>query len=146
MKEAIIGLVAAVAVAILNAIGSYILDRRKRKDKLEDDKMSGDKEVLTAIKSLSGEIKRVEQKVDTLSEQQRQDTVIQCRVRILRFADEITHGQHHSKDHFDQTMEDIDAYEKYCLTHAEFRNGITVASIRLIRKTFGERLTRNDWE
>lgn len=39
---------------------------------------------------------------------------ITARRAILRFGDEVYDNKHHRKDLFDQTLIDIDRYEKYC--------------------------------
>ena len=58
------------------------------------------------------------------------------RVRILRFGDEILHGVHHSKEHFDQILLDITEYEQYCETHREFKNNMTQLTSRHIMETY----------
>ena len=59
-----------------------------------------------------------------------------CRIRILRFGDEILHGKHHSKEHFDQILMDITEYEHYCESHPEFKNNITVITTSRIMSTY----------
>lgn len=152
MSEAIIGLVSAVAVVLLKGVFDYIMDRRKRKDKLEDDKTEEKDEILAAIKGVREEVHEVMAEVEKTKEEvrlvkdaQEEETVVQCRVRILRFADESRHGQRHSKDHFDQTLEDITKYESYCRTHPNFKNDITNASVEIIRESFKERMKKNDF-
>ena len=49
-----------------------------------------------------------------------EEKAVNCRARILRFGDECLHGERHTKDHFDQTLRDIAAYERYCEDHPEF--------------------------
>lgn len=61
-----------------------------------------------------------------------------CRTRILRFGDELIHekSRYHTKEHFDQIMDDIDTYEKYCRAHPEYKNTKAVSTIQLIEKTY----------
>ena len=59
-----------------------------------------------------------------------------CRYRILRFDDEIRHKQKHTKEHFDQMLEDIDGYEKFCKDHPEYPNSKAVEAINNIRTTY----------
>lgn len=59
-----------------------------------------------------------------------------CRIRILRFGDEILHGVHHSKEHFDQILLDITDYENYCKDHPAFKNNMTVLTTRRIMATY----------
>ena len=59
-----------------------------------------------------------------------------ARIRILRFGDEILHGIHHSKEHFDQILQDITEYEQYCKDHPEFKNNMTVLTTKHIMETY----------
>ena len=65
------------------------------------------------------------------------------RSHILRFGDELLHGVAHSKEHFDQILEDISKYEYYCESHPEYPNGKAVATIELIKKTYQKCLEEN---
>lgn len=156
MKEAIIGLISACAVVIIKGIIDYIMDRRKRKDQLEDNATEEESEVLKAIKDLKADVEGIKEDVANVKaevEKTRtevkddilEESVVQSRVRILRFADEMACGQKHSKDHFDQTLEDITKYETYCGSHPDFKNDITKTSIELIRDAFKERMKKHDF-
>lgn len=59
-----------------------------------------------------------------------------CRYRILRFNDEILHDQKHSKEHFDQILEDITRYEKFCDEHPEYENNKAVLAIENIKRVY----------
>ena len=59
-----------------------------------------------------------------------------ARVRILRFGDEIYQGMKHSKEHFDQILEDISEYDAYCATHQDFKNEMTVLTVAEIKRTY----------
>lgn len=59
-----------------------------------------------------------------------------CRSRILLFGDEILHGTHHSKEHFDQILLDIEFYENYCDSHKKYRNNIAIATIERIKQVY----------
>lgn len=61
---------------------------------------------------------------------------VDCRARILRFNDEVLHGQKHTKEHFDQTLSDITTYNTYCDGHKDFKNQITVHAADNIFKTY----------
>lgn len=79
------------------------------------------------------------QKVDKLEAQQEEDKAIQARTHILRFADELYNGEQHSKEYFDDVLNDIDKYEKYCEEHPDFLNSKTAISTQRIKETY-ERL------
>lgn len=59
-----------------------------------------------------------------------------CRYRILRFDDEIRHKVKHTEEHFNQIMEDIDNYERYCSSHPNYKNSKAVSAIENTRRTF----------
>ncbi len=61
---------------------------------------------------------------------------VSARYRIIRFNDEVRHDVKHTEEHFDQIIEDIDIYERYCRTHPSFPNGKAVHSVANIRRAY----------
>ena len=59
-----------------------------------------------------------------------------ARYRILRFDDEMRHKMRHSKEHFDQIIEDVDTYERYCQDHPRFPNGKAVSATDNVKRTY----------
>lgn len=59
-----------------------------------------------------------------------------ARYRIIRFNDEIRHNVRHTEEHFNQIIDDIDTYEKYCRTHPKFSNGKGVHSVANVKKIY----------
>lgn len=117
----------------------------KRHDN-KNDKMA---EVNEAIQSLSKDMKErfdtLDKKIDTVDAKADEYNAVSCRVRILRFEDELQAKQKHSKDSWDQVMSDIDSYEHYCDATPNFKNSQTVATIEHIRHGYMERLEKHDW-
>lgn len=74
-------------------------------------------------------VKEVSERVDMTS-------ATNARTRILRFDDELINGIHHSKEYFQQTLEEIDTYETYCGKHPEFKNNACVLAIEHIRRVY----------
>lgn len=72
-------------------------------------------------------------------------SAVNARVRILRFGEEIRNGVLHTKEYFDQSLEDIDYYEKYCATHPEFVNNKTVRTKERIIAAYDKCLEENDF-
>ncbi|MGM9629385.1 hypothetical protein [Butyricicoccus sp.] len=68
-----------------------------------------------------------------------------ARIRILRFGDEIYQGTLHSKEHFDQTLDDITEYEQYCDTHQEFKNDMTTITVQTIKETYQKCLEKHNF-
>ena len=60
----------------------------------------------------------------------------QCRTRILRFNDEIIRGMHHTKEHFDDVLDDITEYSRYCEMHKDFKNEKAVQAIANVTRTY----------
>lgn len=61
---------------------------------------------------------------------------INLRTRILRFNDELLHDVRHTKEHFDQILLDITAYNQYCTDHEDFKNEMAVAACNNIKDTY----------
>lgn len=86
--------------------------------------------------SMNSQIRALSEKMDKLSKSSDEDMAYTWRYRILRFDDEIRHKIRHSKEHFDQILEDIDKYEKYCRENPDFPNNKAVFAVRNIRETY----------
>lgn len=84
--------------------------------------------------------------VRSLREDFEEAKAVDARRRILQFSDGLIHEEkRHSKEFFDQVMDDITAYEKYCDDHRDFKNNKAVASISHIKKVYTERLEKKDF-
>ncbi|MCZ9312869.1 MAG: hypothetical protein O0V67_05790 [Methanocorpusculum sp.] len=92
-------------------------------------------------KELMDKVSTLETKVGALEK----SDVVDCRVRILTFADEIRRGVRHSKETFDQVLSDIDTYERYCKEHPDFMNNKTVAAKAKILDIYSECMDKNDF-
>lgn len=88
---------------------------------------------------------RLHEKIDKLDNEITENIVIECRVRIIKFMDEIIEGWEHSFDSYVQIMQDITNYERYCAEHPLFKNHQTVATISHIKADYQERLEKNDF-
>ncbi len=123
-------LIITVIVAIIgsNALWGFLQFLLERKDKKND----CSKKILEAIQKINN-------KID-------QRTAIGCRIRILKFMDEIIEGWEHSKDSYNQIMQDITHYHQYCEEHPQFLNHQTDATIERLRKDYEQRLITNDFD
>lgn len=123
-------LVITVIVAIIgsNALWGFLQFLLERKDKKKD----CSKKILEAIQKINN-------KID-------QRTAIGCRIRILKFMDEIIEGWEHSKDSYNQIMRDITDYLQYCDDHPQFLNHQTDATIERLKKDYEQRLATNNFE
>ena len=123
-------LIITVIVAIIgsNALWGFIQFLLERKDKKQD----CSQKILEAIQKINN-------KID-------QRTAIGCRIRILKFMDEIIEGWEHSKDSYNQIMQDITHYHQYCEEHPQFINHQTDATIEHLKKDYEQRLAKNDFD
>ena len=98
-------------------------------------------------KALNGEVvekvDRLEKNIENLRVECEEREATKCRARILRFGDEILHNVRHSKEHFDQILLDITAYEQYCNTHPNFKNNVAIATINRINREYDECANNN---
>lgn len=86
---------------------------------------------------------RLDEKLDYVSDsitEMKKDTgktkATSCRYRILRFDDEIRHDELHTKEHFNQILEDITEYERYCKSHKEYINNKATLAIENIKNVY----------
>ncbi len=96
-------------------------------------------------KDLFAQMETMKSEIETIRDENREIHAKDCRVRILRFSDEIYLGQPHSQEHFKQILGDITHYEKYCDDHPEFENQIAVAAIEQIEHSYNTRLKKHDF-
>lgn len=102
-------------------------------------------EVLSKVAGLEKRMNKIQADVDTIRDEGRERHAKDCRVRILRFADEIYLGTNHSQEHYKQVLGDITAYEKYCDDHEEFENQIAVSAIWQIKEAYDRHTRQRDF-
>lgn len=81
-------------------------------------------------------LEKIESDVKEIKHSSAERDAINARVRILRFNDELMNNIDHSKDYFDQILNDMDMYEKYCEDHPKFKNNVTLFAINNIKETY----------
>lgn len=83
-------------------------------------------------------------KLDDLNSKVDRNQAILARTHILRFADDLRNGIHHSEEYYRQQMLDIDTYEMYCQKHPDFSNGLTIIASQYIKDEFRKHYTKGD--
>ena len=94
-----------------------------------DNKMDKEDSILDAIKALSDRVERIENSLDE------RDAVL-ARTHILRFQDELYNNVKHSKEYFEQTLDDIQTYDRFCADNPKFANGRTKAAAKYIQDEY----------
>lgn len=127
----------AVFVAVIgsNALWGFLQFLLQRKDKKDD-----------CSKKIIEMIQKLDEKIDKLDGELSERGAIACRVRILKFMDEILEGWNHSRDSYTQVLQDITNYSNYCDTHPLFLNHQTEATIEYIKNDYQEHLEKNDFK
>lgn len=85
------------------------------------------------------------QRLEKLETDFNNDRAFRWRSQILRRADYIMDGQKFSRETWDDTIETIDNYERYCKHHDDYQNGKAKAAIEFMRETYKEVMKNNDF-
>lgn len=93
-------------------------------------------EVMTELKELREEQKNLKDDLTQHIEISGERDIKQCRMRILRFNDEVIRSIKHTKEHWDNILEDIDVYDKYCDDHPKYENNKAVMAIANIKRAY----------
>lgn len=93
-------------------------------------------EVINEMASLKKEIQGVKEDIEGVKAADAERDAKAARSRILRFGDELIEKERHTKEHFDDVLEDIDEYEAYCREHKDFKNNRTHATTQYILEVY----------
>ena len=126
----------------LNPISDFLNWVGKRTNKELDGRI---KELDGRIEDLEGKVSHISSKQESIGASMLEQDAINCRIRILRFSDEIRRGVRHSQESFDQTLSDITKYKKYCEEHPDFENEKTVMANERIKKAYDKCMDDNDF-
>lgn len=94
---------------------------------------------------MNNKMQNLSDKMDKLSKANGEGMTYTWRYRILRFNDEIIQEVRHTKEHFDQILEDIDNYEKFCKENPDFPNNKAVLAIKNIKDVYDRCVEENDF-
>lgn len=90
-------------------------------------------------KKLDGQQKDIDKLKDsftTFEGSEAEKDALAARRRILRFNDELLRNEEHSKEYFDDILEDIKVYEDYCQQHPRFENVKTTMADKNIKRCY----------
>ena len=130
MGQWIIQLITACApilVALLGIIPTIISNRKKTEESIRESQEASARQIADMKNTLERHIQENED-----------ESARNRRYRILRFYDEICDHKNHSESHFEDILDDIDEYEKYCSNHPEFRNNRGKVAMECIKATYAE--------
>ena len=88
------------------------------------------------FKDLTDRIDALQKSLDGHIEMDDQRDAKGCRLRILRFNDEVIQGQRHTREHFNEILDDVTHYEKYCDAHPDYENSKAVLAIENVKRVY----------
>ena len=123
-----IDLIVSIIVAVIGSswFGNYISSRTNKNKIVES-------------------INALEKKIDDTDRKNDERFAKQARSKILRFDDELRIGVKHSKEYFDNVIEDIDEYERHCKTNPDFVNKKATSAIAHILSAYDKCHRKNDF-
>lgn len=106
----------------------------------------------TELKKTNEKIDNIEikfdKRIDETNDKIDRNQAVLARTHILRFADEQKQyckvGISHSKEYFEQQLDDITTYTEYCEEHPKFKNERTVMSSEYIKDEYKRLYLNND--
>lgn len=75
-------------------------------------------------------------RLDAHIKDEENDKARQARLRIIRFNDELCAGLAHSESYFEDILDDVDTYEKYCESHPDFKNNRGKAAMEHVKDVY----------
>ena len=95
---------------------------------------------------LNDKVNNIETKLETHIADNKQERAADYRARIIRFNDEIMEEKTHTKEYYDNILEDIDNYEAYCNSHPDYPNNKAVMAIHNIKAKYEEHMENNSFK
>lgn len=102
-------------------------------------------DVIKRQDALEKKVDSVHAELDNLKDREERRAADEARNRILRFADELRLHMKHSKEFFENILEDIDSYLCYCRCHDEYPNSKADAAIKFILEVYEQLVKENDF-
>ena len=98
-----------------------------------------------AINCIGKRVDEIDTKMANHIREDEENQAKEARVRILRFYDELCEGKRHSENHYEETLDDIDIYEKYCASHPDYHNNKGKSAMKAIVSSYETAKRENDF-
>jgi len=121
-----------ILVAIVGIVPTVVANRKKTQQSITEMQ----NQLIVDINQTKAAVTDIEAKLDSHLEEEEEHRAKQARYRILRFYDEICQGSLHSESHFEDVLDDIDFYEKYCDAHPKFKNSRGRVAMDYVQETY----------
>lgn len=98
--------------------------------------ISNRKKTDATLKQMQDSIAAMQGTLDSHIKEDEDEKARSQRYRILMFYDEMCENKSHSESHFEDILEDIDEYEKYCDLHPDFKNNRGKVAMEYITEVY----------
>ncbi len=102
-------------------------------------------EVLDKIEGLDTRIDKLEKSQEHAEAKAEEREAKACRLRILRFDDELQRGCKPTKEHITQMLDDVIWYRRYCDEHKDFPDGQAIMAGLHIENDYNQRWKENNF-
>lgn len=101
------------------------------------------------VASIRLHMDEIDKKIDNIKSESEEKSALKdallSRHRVLRFNDELLQCVRHSKEMFDDILQDITDYDRYCATHPNFRNQKAVQAELNIKRKYQKCMEEHDF-
>ena len=132
----------AILLAAMAAPGFWellkgLVDKAMNRKRVTNEELADSlKEIRKGYDSQQKDIDNLKDAFKTMREEEGVKDAQAARRRILRFNDELLRNVDHSKEYFDDILEDVRLYDVYCSEHKDFTNGKTVMATKNIKRCY----------
>ena len=134
VRVALISGVFSLLGIVVTVIPTIIANRKKTQESI---KASND-EMRKQLDENNRRVAVVQSTLDAHIREDEDEKARNQRYRILRFYDELCEDREHSESHFEDILDDIDDYEKYCDSHTDFKNSRGKVAMEHIKTVYGQ--------
>lgn len=146
-SEQLVGIILAAMAApgfweVLKALVDKAMNRRRVTNEELADSL---KEIRKGYDAQQKDIDGLKTSIQQMQESESIKDAQAARRRILRFNDELLRNIDHSKEYFDDILEDIKIYNHYCDEHRDFANGKTVMAKKNIEHCYEQCMEKHSF-
>jgi hypothetical protein len=127
---------------VLKSIVDKVLNRRRVTNEELADSL---KEIRKGYDAQQKDIDGLKTSIQKMQESESIKDAQAARRRILRFNDELLRNIDHSKEYFDDVLEDVKIYTDYCEQHKDFANGKTVMAKKNIEHCYEQCMEKHSF-
>jgi len=139
-------LLAAIAAPGFWEVLKNIVDKALNRRRVTNEELADSlKEIRKGYDAQQKDIDGLKTSIQQMRESESVKDAQAARRRILRFNDELLRSIDHSKEYFDDILEDIKIYNRYCDEHKDFANGKTVMAKKNIEHCYEQCMEKHSF-